>query len=311
MATNEEELSDLLRLAKDGDVDAQMCLGDYYVDDNLGNLGVQPDLSKAIHFYTLAALQGLTEAQHELWYIFCVAAAEPNFEEGLRWLQMAADKGYSVAQHDLASCYLNGTGVMVDTMAAVRLFRVAAEQGNADAQNSLGSCYHYGYGIPQDCGMALHWYRRAASQDNDAAICNLGRCYACGYGVVPNIIKAVQLYRKSAELGCGEALCRLAMLAEKGDGVPKDIVQAARLFQEGAAAHNGSETWDLDVFGDLAYLASTYTEITTWFRQKATEDDAGAQYCLALCYLHGHGVRQSKFSCIDICKCIKISFCCC
>ena len=53
------------------------------------------------------------------------------------WYTKAAEQGNSDAQHNLAVCYENGEGVEMDEEEAVEWYQKAAEQGHSDAQTNL------------------------------------------------------------------------------------------------------------------------------------------------------------------------------
>ena len=63
----------------------------------------------------------------------------------------------------LGTCYLDGTGVDKNEIAAVQLFRQAAEQNYAPALFYLGWCYTEGVGVQKNIKEAVEWYNKAAS----------------------------------------------------------------------------------------------------------------------------------------------------
>ncbi len=84
--------------ARDGDVYAQVELGDMYADGD----GVEQD-----------------------------------FAEAAKWYRNAADKGYHLAQYLIGGLYKEGKGVPQDDDEAVKWFRKAAAQGLRDAKLEL------------------------------------------------------------------------------------------------------------------------------------------------------------------------------
>ena len=60
--------------------------------------------------------------------------------------------------------YANGEVVPQDYQEALKWYQLAAEKGNAYAQSDLGDMYYNGEGVPQDYEEALKWYRLAAEK---------------------------------------------------------------------------------------------------------------------------------------------------
>ena len=133
LSTAEEgggELSEYLKVAEKGDVDAQSNLGLLYYN----GLGVPQD-----------------------------------YAEAAKWFRKSADQGSSAAQYYLGLCYRNGKGVIQDDSKAVKWFCFAADQGNPNAQNSLGVCYSNGEGVIQDYVLAYMWSDLASASGIEGA----------------------------------------------------------------------------------------------------------------------------------------------
>ncbi len=115
------------RLAEQGDVVAQIHVGDMYAK----SLGVTQDITEALIWFNKAIAQGSTEAEFRLGEI-----------------------------------YESGQGNRpVDYEQAIKWYRKAAERGHAGAQYSLGVRYFKGEGVPTDYAMAYAWMAAAAKQD--------------------------------------------------------------------------------------------------------------------------------------------------
>jgi TPR repeat protein len=57
--------------------------------------------------------------------------------EAIKWYKKAAKAGNVNAQYNLGSCYLQGTGVAVDKVDAVKWLTLAAKGGLKEAQTLL------------------------------------------------------------------------------------------------------------------------------------------------------------------------------
>ena len=112
-----DPITEIRRLAEQGDVDAQFTLGVMY---DRGE-GVPQDDTEAVRWYRLAADQGLVTAQYNLGVMYATGEGVPeNDAEAVRWYRLAADQGYTNAQLSLGLMYANGEGVARDLAEAVK-----------------------------------------------------------------------------------------------------------------------------------------------------------------------------------------------
>jgi TPR repeat protein len=81
-------------------------------------------------------------------------------------LKRLALQGFSDAQAKLGYIYLEGAGVPPDPISANWWLYLAAENGNAEAQIALGKNLTAGNGIAKDYRAAAKWFRKAASLAN-------------------------------------------------------------------------------------------------------------------------------------------------
>ena len=105
--------------AQQGDVDAQIVLGDIY---GYG-LGIKRDPAKALNWYHKAAQQGNPEAQ------IAPGDMSDEYTEMLYWYRKAARQGYPGAFKKLGNCYFEGYGVPQDLIYAHALYNVASAKG--------------------------------------------------------------------------------------------------------------------------------------------------------------------------------------
>lgn len=185
----------------------------------------------------------------------------------------AAEKGHQEAQFRLGALSAHHG----DKKAAVDHYRKAAEQGHARAQFNLALCLEQGNGVEKDKREAIEWYIKAIQNHYPisklqelnfareivrsyrlvGAIFALGQCYEFGYGVTKNIKQAKECYYDAAQKGFKHAKFYLAELLLKSE--------SAEDLEEGF----------------------------TWFLELAEQNDAEAQYQVALCYLAGKGTAKS------------------
>jgi hypothetical protein len=82
----------------------------------------------------MAADRGDAIAQTSLG---CILYSEKRFEEAFRYYTLAANQGYTTAEHNLGICYRNGDGTEVDLGKARYWYARAAAKGDEDAISAL------------------------------------------------------------------------------------------------------------------------------------------------------------------------------
>jgi TPR repeat protein len=96
----------LIKKAEQGDVEAQLMLGDCYYN------GKEFGISGYGNIYT-------------------------DHTEAVKWWRKAAEQGNAEAQYQLGCCYRSGAGVQKDLTQTVKWWRRAAERGLTKAQYNL------------------------------------------------------------------------------------------------------------------------------------------------------------------------------
>ncbi len=71
-------------------------------------------------------------------------------EEGFRLSSLAAQQGLAEAQHNCGCAFRDGDGVARDLSAAASFFRQTAEQGDADGQAALAKAFMFGDGVERN-----------------------------------------------------------------------------------------------------------------------------------------------------------------
>ena len=94
------------------------------------------------------AEEGDAEAQNELGdcYYFGEKIKE-DIDQAVIWYMKAASQGNDDAQYSLGWCYENGEGVAKNDQQALMWYKKSAENGNREAQDILISHYNYGVGV--------------------------------------------------------------------------------------------------------------------------------------------------------------------
>ena len=164
-----------------------------------------------------------------------IAAMTPRqFAEVQKKFQKAATMGDPAAQSNLATLYLNGSGVPKSAEAAAKWYEVAARQGDATAQNNLAFLYSAGDGVPLDKVRAAYWYRQAATQGDSMAL-NLGLLYEEGAGTPPDEKEALHWLELAARGGVPRGYSNQARLYMFGKQTPHDYARAYELLTKAIA----------------------------------------------------------------------------
>lgn len=93
----------------------------------------------------------------------------------LEYFSIAADDGMTEAQYELGLLYMNNPDKAKD---ALKLVYQAADKGYHKAQKAMGDFYSYGrYGLMASPEVSLEWYTKAAHNGNHIAMKVLGERY--------------------------------------------------------------------------------------------------------------------------------------
>jgi TPR repeat protein len=137
---------------------------------------------------------GDAQSQYDLGLMYANGTGvAQNYEQAVRWFQLAAEKGFARAQYLLGAIFSDGEGVAINYQEALKWLRLAAEQGDADAEYRLGLMYESGKGVAQNYQKAVLWYR-SAEQDHAGAKLKIALMYANGRGGERNDQESLRLY---------------------------------------------------------------------------------------------------------------------
>ena len=122
--------AEAVKLATDGDIAAQLALGEAY----LTGRGVPRNAERAAIWFRKAAEAGDLSAQIMLAQVHDQGTgADTDAAEAARWLEKAALRGDAASQLDLGGRYLEGRGVTADPHRAMMWIVKAAAQGGPEA----------------------------------------------------------------------------------------------------------------------------------------------------------------------------------
>ena len=122
-------LTMLRSLAEQGRADAQTDLGFAYAKGR----GVARDDAVALHWFQLAAAQGVAKAQYlDGSHARAGARRSPQLSAALQWYRRAADQGYPPAEVAMGRFYGRGLGVVRDAKRRTDWYRRAADAWQPD-----------------------------------------------------------------------------------------------------------------------------------------------------------------------------------
>ena len=207
-----DHVTDVLRLAKAGDVWQQYGMGILFEDGT----GVEKDYEIARQYYLLAASQNLPEAYLRLGIFYQFGyGVDVNMDTAMAYYQKAADLGSTDAMVMLGRNYCDGNRVRQSYARASALFQDAWEKGNAEAAYWLGNMYLEGRGKKQSYSQAEQLFRDSAEDGYAPAAEALGDLYSDENSGMADLDSAVKYYRMSADLGNDQAQAKLDALESR------------------------------------------------------------------------------------------------
>lgn len=255
------EFKKLLQAATKGNVDAQVKLGNKYMDiyRNSNHAGMYYE--KAIYWYQKVADCERPEVMAALGFMYLDSIRNKNEEKGIELLQKAAAKGNLDAYKFLGIAYLKGIGVAQDYSKAIEWFQKAAMDHHRGSKAILAAMYLEGLGVPQNHKKAFELMQQAAVQGELGAQADLGVMYEKGDGVTQDYVKAVEWYQKAATKNYYDAQFNLGYMYQHGKGVAKNYARAAYWYRK--AAYQGMPKAHLIMVFISSYALADFKKETT------------------------------------------------
>jgi TPR repeat protein len=229
------EFKKLLQAATKGNVDAQVKLGNKYMDIYMNSNHDRGYYDKAIYWY-----QKVTDCEHPevmaaLGFMYLDSIRNKNETKGIELLRKAAAKGNLDAYEFLGIAYLKGIGVTQSYSKAIELLQKATIGHHRGSQAVLAAMYLEGLGVPKNHKKAFDLMQQAAIQGELGAQADLGVMYEKGDGVTQDYVKAVEWYQKAAIKNYYHAQFNLGSMYQEGKGVAKSYAKAAHWYRKAAS----------------------------------------------------------------------------
>ncbi len=142
------------------------------------------DFQTAYNLWLPLAQSGSGLAQNNLGMMYLTGrGVAKDYGQAVHWFSLAVINGNVEAQTSLGAMYIQGLGVEQDYSAAFELFYAAAREGYAPAQFNMGRMYSEGIGVSRDYNKAMKWFGLAADQGHEGARHNQQELAAKGLGL--------------------------------------------------------------------------------------------------------------------------------
>ncbi|NLI76042.1 MAG: sel1 repeat family protein [Candidatus Riflebacteria bacterium] len=258
------EVDGLLRLAQEGDVEAQVRLGHLF----RAGQGVPADPREAVRWFSRAAKGGHPEAQCRLGLHLLEGSGVPrDYAKAREWFEQAARRNEAEAQFRLFQMDLEGKVVLGENE-GMQWLQKAAASGHAQAQCLLGVWYYDHPAGDRDRQRAFHLLQKAARHDQPIAHLYLGRIHSTGEGGPRDVTMALRHFRAALDAG------------ETDAGPALELLLA------------GLRTGELVAFGQQARDEGHADQAAYWWQRAADRGDPAAQKNLADLLLTGQGGRR-------------------
>lgn len=261
-----------------------------------GEQFVRDSMVEAVKWFTLAAQQGVSEAQFNLGLTYAKGQGVPqDLAQALKYFTQSAQQGFVPAQFKVAQAYASGQGVDQDLTVAAYWYDQAAQHNHASAQYRLGLMYLQGQGVNAQAKLGFKYVKAAAANNLPEAQLALASLYERGYGVEAAPAAAAYWYAQAAAQGLVEAQVKLGNLYAQGRGVPQNYEHAIEWFTKAAEQEDMDAQFNL---GAMYYqgqgVPKDIKTAVMWYSRAAQQGDAQAQALVGFEYLNGRNIPQDK-----------------
>ncbi|MGC8553612.1 MAG: tetratricopeptide repeat protein [Phycisphaerae bacterium] len=286
-------LQQLRQYAKNGDIEAQAWLGDYYVYE-WRNTESASYLPSAFKWCNAAAQKGISMSEYDLALLYKFGWGTPANEALYeKYIHLSADGGDAAAKLAVAEGVTEINSGTVIQIAPARLAAPAGtEQASSIAAPNMPSPQKtVGAAAPIPAASAA----ATTPQTGASAEAFWHRAKMLMAGKPANYAAAYPLLRKAARGGYAVAEYTLGFFYLRGTGTAQDPDRAVKWFK--LSAQKGYVPAEFAV-GQLycggKLLPLNYTKAAYWYRRAAYAGLCPAQYLLAKAYKHGLGVKQNQ-----------------
>lgn len=231
------------KAADDGDIQAQIALGDMYTNGR----GVKLDYGTAIKLYQSALKAGESAALSRIAYLTTQGwGVIKNVDKGVELMRDAAAKGDPFARGKLGLMYMSASldsklwvcGPVAQACvseSALSMFQAGLADNDPESTYFLGEFYRIGRGVPLDEQEAFRLLKKSADLGHPSAMQSLGSMFLHGTSVVSKDVgKGVAWLKTAANQNLADAQNALGVLYADGSVVPVNTKEAVIWYQRAA-----------------------------------------------------------------------------
>ena len=187
----------------------------------------------------LAAAKVGPKGRYAAWkvanYFYAGHLAEQDFEQALRWYDIAAEAGLPLAQRDLAKMLSTGVGnTSPDQVLALYWYEKAARSGECRSMVEAGLCYLYAKGTERNVRKGIRYLERAKSLGDTSAAFDLAFAHAVDSVKPESTGEAYQRLLGEIDAGNMNATHAAGVFWQEGINGFADLAQAIHFFAIGA-----------------------------------------------------------------------------
>ena len=267
--------------------------------------GTTKSLTKALHFYELAAKCNSVDAFREIGFIY----QKKGSSAAVGMFEKAASKGDIASAYQFAKAVLNNPSKYSDKEQEGVIYLIkAAEAGNAQAQCDLGTYYYQGKHVTKDLEKAVEWFKKSAVGEWALGQWNLALCYMDGVGIVKNYDEALYWFGEATARGYMQQFEKMCNDGEKGwkdkpfmnyvKGMSQycsnDIVNAYEEFKKIKKNVVEAQTMMAICMANKDYKKHNAKKAAKELIKISDTGNAMAMFFLASLYEAGNGIEKDK-----------------
>ena len=315
------------RTAKNGNLEAQLFLGDFYIN----GIELSKNFALAFEFFYLASENGNPKAQCSIGIIYELGlggvqqnsqkafeyykkSAEQNYEKAKEKLDLLSPKKSNIKSNSffrLAYTYYCMGGNKKNLNIAFKYFYKASLMGNCEAQFYLGDMYESGEGTEKDDLEAIYWYFKSSQNGNKESENKFKVLSSMKDGIPSSVWEYYRFFEKKklADRGDANAQFEIAQKYRTGDGVQKDYKKAFYWCELSAKNGNYGACNDLGLMYNNNkgnFCKKDYKQALYWLNKAFTEGKNSIKYQaesnLAIMYEFGQGIEQDYKKAFELYK---------
>ncbi|MDR2708525.1 MAG: SEL1-like repeat protein [Elusimicrobiota bacterium] len=314
------------KAAKDGDVQAQVKLGQMYFRGD----EIKKDDKMAFRWFMAASQKDYPEAQYWVGYMYENGfGVSKDLDKASQYYMNAAAKGNSDAQFALGNIYLSREDITNaslwfdqargsnNILAAEKSDEIARQAQRSDLQKDTDELFLRAYGdseamfllgqkyqdaqviegdaIP-DYNTAIYWYRLASQKGYIPALLRLGNIYQSGeIFIKSDPQKAFDYYIQAAEQNSVIAQLEIAHMFKIGFGTPVSLTRAFYWYSRAAAQGNAEGYYNVGLmFEEGLGIGKNYRRAFDYYLMAADKGHLKAKFRLGRMFQLGLGVHQNN-----------------